>query len=405
MSVSSPAIPQTRAVEHSLPESAIAKKVDTQKPRILVAGQVPPPICGQNLNIARVLNLLDKSGSFEVEHWSFRFTPQWDKMRRIGFGKAIELLRVLGRLMRLRLGGKIDTILYPVGGPHLAPSLRDIAILPFALLCSKKVVLHFRSAGLEHALPKFPLAVSFLLKKIYRLCGHALVLSEYGKRDPEAAGIRSIHVLPNGTEDRFESGSSFKTRQAGDPITILNAGLLCPDKGTPQLLGAFAAIYTRFPNTRLKLAGAPMAGLTEESIRHEAGRLGFADSLELTGVLEGSELMQAYAEADLFVFSTVAPFESFGMVLIEAMMWGLPIVATDWRANAEVLGENFGGELAQPDEAGDFTAGLETALADLIEREESWSALGMKNRKEFLARFRIDRLEQNLVDYLTNLNS
>ena len=280
------------------------------------------------------------------------------------------------RLLGLRFRGPIDAILYPVGGPHLAPAFRDIAILPLALFCSKKVILHFRAAGLADALHKFPRPVSFFLKKIYAACNHAVVLTEYGRSDPEASGIENISVIPNAREDEFRPEWK-KELSNDDPIKILNVGLLCPDKGTPQLLEAFAKVHARYPKTILKLVGAPMAGLSNEAISKTAQQLDIADAIQVTGVLGGEELQHAYAEANVFVFATIAPSESFGNVLSEAMMWALPIVSTDWRGNSRVLGENHGGELAET--GTELSSNLAAAIEKVIEQRSRWTEFGEIN--------------------------
>jgi glycosyltransferase involved in cell wall biosynthesis len=180
---------------------------------------------------------------------------------------------------------------------------------------------------------------------------------------------------------------------------FFHAGLLCPDKGTPILLEAFSAVAARNPNIRLKLAGELMGGLSEESIEDLVSSLGIRDRVEFCGVLRGEALDRAFAEADVFVFSTVAPFESFGLVLIEAMMWGLPIVASDWRANREVLGFNGKANVVYDVSAGSMVNGLEKALKRAIRSEDRWAEWGRRNRLRFLERFGIERLKRNLDDY------
>ena len=68
----------------------------------------------------------------------------------------------------------------------------------------------------------------------------------------------------------------------------------------------------------------------------KAVRARFPD-VHFTGPRTGEELAATYAAADLFVFPTAAPYESFGLVLVEAMAWRLPIVASRWRGNFDVL--------------------------------------------------------------------
>ena len=321
-------------------------------------------------------------------------------VRRASYEKGIELIRVWVGLIRLRIQGKIDVILYPVGGPHLAPLIRDLLLLPVACLLAKRVVLHFRAAGLAEALPRLNGLLRAAVRTVYRNCGEAIALTEFGRRDPEAAGLPPdrITVIPNACEDRFRPDWK-KERQPGDPITFFHAGLLCPDKGTPDLLEAFVAVATRHPNVRLKLAGEPMGGLTEESIHEIASKYGIGDRVEFCGVIQGEALDRAFAEADVFVFSTVAPFESFGMVLIEAMMWGLPIVASDWRANREVLGFDRQSNVIYDVPAGPRSENLEKALEEAVLNENHWNEWGRRNRLRFQENFEIERMKKDFENY------
>ena len=153
-------------------------------------------------------------------------------------------------------------------------------------------------------------------------------------------GIESVRVIPNAFED---AAGSERAHPPADPARILNVGHLCADKGTPQLIAAFAAIAADDPSVELILVGEPLSPYSEEQLRAEIEASGMAERIRWRGLLHGDVLGAAYREADLFVFASVAPYESFGMVLIEAMQWSLPLVVTDWRANLEVAGPGFGG--------------------------------------------------------------
>ena len=75
--------------------------------RIVVAGQMPPPYGGQNLNIERVFNIFGATEGYGVEHWKFDFKPPRASAHRTTFAKVAELARVLVRLVRLRAQGRL----------------------------------------------------------------------------------------------------------------------------------------------------------------------------------------------------------------------------------------------------------------------------------------------------------
>ena len=115
--------------------------------RVVISGQMPPPIGGQNLNVKRFYDLLDSEPEIQAEHWRMEFTKSTKSFRKFGLRKLVELVRVVFRLCKLRSGGKMDVIIYSTGGPHLVPIIRDIILLPMACMMSEKVWVHFQAAG------------------------------------------------------------------------------------------------------------------------------------------------------------------------------------------------------------------------------------------------------------------
>ncbi len=83
----------------------------------------------------------------ESVHLPFYLTPDF-KSARSGVGKVLELIKVIGRLFRIRLAGPIDLLLYPTGGSQSVSIIRDIFLLPWVLMLSRRVVLHFHAAGI-----------------------------------------------------------------------------------------------------------------------------------------------------------------------------------------------------------------------------------------------------------------
>jgi glycosyltransferase involved in cell wall biosynthesis len=91
-----------------------------------------------------------------------------------------------------------------------------------------------------------------------------------------------------------------------------------------------------------------------------------------------------YSSAGLFIFPSVAPYESFGLVLAEAMMWGLPIVASDWKANREVVGpgENF---IFPPGR----TENLSKAIVTAAKERARWPIIGFQNRQRYVSQYKL----------------
>jgi glycosyltransferase involved in cell wall biosynthesis len=333
--------------------------------------------------IARILAELSRAQEFETVHLSFEFTRNFKTIRRGNLSKVWELLKVIGRILRIRLAGPIDVLIYPAGGPQTVPIIRDILLLPWVLLAAQRVVLHFHAAGIADRLGGKRGVLGTLLHLLYRRSYGALVMTDFNRRDPLCFGIRRITILPHRLPDEFDP--LLLKRNPAEP-RILAVGHLCPDKGTPALLRAFARLAPRHPTARLELVGECLPPMTDASLQADLRELGIQDRVLLTGVLTGRAKQEAFGRATHFAFPTVAPYESFGLVMVEAMMWSLPILATDWRGNRDVLGETFEGVCFEVGD--DLAASLESALERSLTKAISEPSWGRKNREIYEARYR-----------------
>lgn len=351
--------------------------------RVIVAGQLPPPIGGQNIMIQEALAQFRRSPACRTEHLSFFFTPEMADARRGGIRKVVELLRVIGRLLGFRLVGPIDLLLYPAGGPQRVPLVRDLLLFPWALALSKRVVIQFHAAGIGDRLVKGNGFLPRLVASLYRRAFAAVVHSNFNRCDPEVVGMNRIVVVPCRIVDEFDPPT---VRRGGRrKVRLLYAGHLCADKGTPELLGAYAMLREPYPELELELMGECLPPFTQEHLEQLLSHLAVQSHVRVAGVLTGRAKAEAFGRADLFVFPTVAPYESFGLVLAEAMSWELPIVASDWRGNKDVLTDKAGA-ICFP-VTSDLTADIVTAVKAAFERSERWEEWGRVNRTIFQERY------------------
>lgn len=350
--------------------------------------------------IQKALVQLARAEDCEVVHLEFRFTPDLRRARKGSVGKFLEVLRVLDRLLRIRMAGPIDLLLYPTGGPQRIPLIRDLCLLPWMFLASRRVVLHFHAAGAADEFGKGGL-LRRLVRLLYGRAFAAVVMTNFNRRDPAAAGINKILVVPHHIEDELDQALREKDSTSE---RLLYVGHLCEDKGTPQLLEAFATLRREYPSLHLDLVGECLPPFSEEKLQLLLDRLEIRPFVRTPGLLRGRVKGGAFVHADLFVFPTIAPYESFGLVLVEAMMWGLPIVASDWRGNREVLTDEAGAICFKV--APNFLArDLESALKKALSARNEWTSWGKTNRQIFEKRYRDDGHTLWLAEPLLSLLS
>ena len=187
---------------------------------------------------------------------------------------------------------------------------------------------------------------------------------------PLPTGLRLGPVIANGCDTKAvarRATSARAQRPPGDPRRVLMVARLDPIKDQSTLIRAFAA--ARQPGWQLQLVGDGPDRQRLETLATEFG-------LDVSEVFLGrrSDIPYLLGQADIFVFSTT-PAEGFGIVLIEAMAAGLPILASDVPACREVLLDGAAGDLLPP---GDDHAWTDR-LHQLMTQPEARSALAQRS--------------------------
>ncbi|MGC2639152.1 MAG: glycosyltransferase family 1 protein [Acidobacteriaceae bacterium] len=205
-------------------------------------------------------------------------------------------------------------------------------------------------------------------------------------RQLQEHGIEQVELWPGGVDaDRFcPSGRSAEMRNRlteGHPASplLLYAGRLSAEKNLESLRSWLEA----FPNVRLALAGD---GPQRQSLeRHFAGM-----PVCFAGFLHGKELASAYASSDIFVMPSRT--ETLGLVVLEAMCSGLPVVAARAGGIPEMIQDGVSGYLADSDnEAMD-------RIRELLGSKEKREAMGSQARAHASGRTWRNATNQ-LLDY------
>lgn len=265
-----------------------------------------------------------------------------------------------------------------------------VPVLPFAVLEYSRAVnvATFHAAyGSRTSTPNLGYRLAgFLVRRWYDRLDGRICVSETARRFVSRFFPGEYRVIPNGIDfDRFAA----PTLTPHPEPTILFVGRLERRKGLPVLLEAFRLVRGRFPNARLEVVG-PDGGLRrqlEAYIRRH--RLA---GVELLGLLPDAELVRRYRSAWVFCAPAVGG-ESFGLVLLEAMAAGLPVVASDIPGYREVAGPGSGAVLVPPRDPIRLAAELSALLEDADRRAE----LGQQGQ-EWAARFDWTRLAGQVLE-------
>ena len=198
-------------------------------------------------------------------------------------------------------------------------------------------------------------------------------------------GVRTLaRVIPTGIElGQFGHGDGPRFRQRyGIPAlrpVLVHVGRLAFEKNVAFLLRMLVLVKARLPEVLLVVAGE---GPARRALTDQARKLGLVDNILFVGYLgRDGPLEDCYSAGAAFVFASRT--ETQGLVLLEAMALGVPVVSTAVMGTREVLAEGRGSLIAPEDEQA-FAARCVQVLTDPALREslareahayaQSWSA-------------------------------
>jgi len=183
---------------------------------------------------------------------------------------------------------------------------------------------------------------------------HDLILSEYPLDVP-------VSVVPSPVDlnqyDELNPGRVRIMLGLEEEELLLYVGRLSKEKGLDLILRAFVRIIAERPSVRLLLLGE---GPYKRALESKARRLGLSERIIFGGVIPHEEVPNYVSAADLFVFSSLT--DTQGLVLLEAMTAGIPVVAVEAPGPVDVLSE--GGGLLVPATEVDFSNAVLSLLAD-----------------------------------------
>lgn len=158
-----------------------------------------------------------------------------------------------------------------------------------------------------------------------------------------------VEVIPDGVNTEL-----FR-RQKGqkEPGSILFVGRLCDRKGLPFLIDAIGTIHNKLPTVKLYIVGeGPLRDLLEARV----GELGISDNVTFIGKVTEQELVDWYNRMEVLVLPSL--FEGFGMVCLEAMACGTPVIATDSPGIVDVVKNEWPCALVPPGDSEKLASAL-----------------------------------------------
>lgn len=237
-----------------------------------------------------------------------------------------------------------------------------------------------------------------LVLSAYRLADGVVFVSDHVKSDwvgaRRSSKYRTIYSPFN--DLKVSEAAPGRTREPGHghDVTIGIVARLSPEKGHEDLLRALPRVLAAYPRARLLIVGT---GPCEDALKGLADRLGVSAHVCFVGHKE--DVAGQMRAMDVFVHPSRS--EGMGIAIVEAMVLGLPVVATDHGGIPEVVSAGDTGILVPPRNP----RRLAEAVVGILDRPAEARAMGARARRAALVRFhpgvftrRHEELYRKLVD-------
>ncbi len=367
--------------------------------KVLVVGQSPPPFGGQAIMIERLVR--SELADVEMIHVRMSFSSHMDEVGYVRWSKIVHLFSLIAQIVYCRIVHRVRILYYPPAGPYRVPMYRDFVILLATRWMFSKTIFHFHAGGVSELYDRLSIGERWLFRLAYFRADAAIRISELNPEDGKKLEAKREYVIPCGIDDpcpEFLAPARGEVASESRPLRILFVGILRESKGLGVLVEACGNLAAAGVPFRLEVMGQSQEPDFLAALHLRIGELNLKDKVRFLGVLTGQEKFAAYARAEVFCMPTFFDCETFGIVFVEAMAYGLPVVATRWRGVPSIVDEGETGFVVEIRNPAAIADRLATLADDPALRERMGLAGREKFEREYIWQRHADRMRELFLE-------
>ncbi len=348
--------------------------------KILILAQTPPPFHGQAIMQKYLVDA--KWNWCEKIHIRLNYSNEISEVGKFKFSKVLSLVRVVFLVWKERMKGKIDLIYYPPSGPNRIPFYRDIITLLLIKWTAQKIIFHFHAGGINNLLNELNPFENYLAEVTLQKPDASIILLESLKKEIGWFNSHATYVIPNGIPDIPQK---FIERNNNKTICLLTVGLITAEKGIFTILETAKILKEAGVNFNWNIMGEFVSDGVQKKCFMIVNKYNLNKNIKFLGVKKNNDKWKYYEKAEIYASLSFAA-EAFPVTLLEAMMYSLPVVATDWRGIPEIVEDGKSGFLVpvQNPEA------VAEHIRILINNPSLRIQMGKRGREIFLEKYTLD---------------
>ena len=348
------------------------------KNKVLFLGRFPPPIHGASKMNDLYFHGALADSDFSIERIKINKYDILSELGKFTIRKFIGIFSVFFELLKKLLFFRPNLIYFEIAPTGIA-FLRDSLYVLLCKLFKKKILFQFRARGIKKTHKKLPRYSKFIFKN-----AKGIILSELIYTDIEDVIPREkVYILPDGIKDQI---NSLPERKQNKPVNLLFLSNMIREKGALDVL----KICKKLKEDKIKFNCSFVGAIQDKEFFQEFNEeIKKIPECKFLGPKYSSEKDEILKDTDYLLFPTTYPMESFGTVVLEAFMFGVPVFTYNTGSLKGIVKHDFLGFVSKNRDS------LELAkkLKERINKEEDRN----KIREYFLENYTLGIAEKRLL--------
>lgn len=369
----------------------ISYNMSVQRPQILFCMHMPPPVHGAAVVGQQIYDSQLIRDKFDCSFVNYSTSGTLGEIGRFSVKKIVTVIQFIKSVQR-KLNEQHPQLVY------ITPSLSGWAFYRDWFMM--RMLKHNKCTIIAHFHNKPPLAFTqkWYNKWLYRSFFngiHTIFLANSLAatfRDYLTAG--HIHICPNGMPDNQQCQSEKSYERLYSFLFLSN---MMEEKGVIVLMEACALLKKRGCHFECHFIGQ-WSDITEQRFKSLSDDLDISTIVHAHGGVYGHEKAKFFSRADAFIFPTYYTGETFGLVLLEAMQYSLPIISTPEGGIPDVIDDKVGFLVEQRN-----SAALADKMQYFIEHPNVGREMGTQGRLKYEREYTLPKFESRITDILTNV--
>lgn len=362
--------------------------------KILFLLHLPPPVHGSSVVGKFIHDSILINSSFRARYVDLGTSISIDDIGRNSVRKVLRYFNINIGVLREIIFNRPALCYFPITAKGIG-FYKDAVVALLIKAFGVKLVFHFHNKGVSQMQNRF---FDNLLYSIVFKRANAILLSKHLYFDVQKYfPLSKVYYCPNGIP-ALSSPWAFKKNCSSQVAQILFLSNLLEAKGVNVLLESCKLLQERGIKFYCTFVGGE-GDISAKQFDAKVQKLGILNKVKYLGKRYGEEKEQIFSISDIFVFPTLN--EAFGLVNLEAMQFGLPIVASNEGGIPDIIEDGYNGYLIDKNDA----VALSDRLEELIKNPKLRQEMGLNGQEKYKKHFTLGVFEANLNGILQEIVS